>query len=75
MVAVLHLPLEPVPVAFPRCEEVAARLSEYLDRELDARSSRGIALHLAICPSCARLASELDAVVRALHALRGRRAR
>ncbi len=75
MVSVPHLPLDAVRLELPRCEDVATRLSEYLDGDVDATSARRIALHLAICPACATLASELAAVVRALHALGGLRCR
>ncbi len=64
-------PPPPLVVALPRCEEVAARLSEYLDGELDGAGAFRTALHLAVCSPCARLAAELAATVRALHRLRG----
>jgi anti-sigma factor RsiW len=53
----------------PGCEEAAGRLSELLDGELDHAAAAGVRLHLAACVRCARLASELEATIRALHAL------
>jgi anti-sigma factor RsiW len=52
-----------------RCEEIADRLSEFLDGELDPAASARVALHLATCAGCAHLAVELDATIRALHRL------
>jgi anti-sigma factor RsiW len=53
----------------PGCVEAAGRLSELLDGELDDAAAAGVRLHLAACTRCARLASELEATIRALHAL------
>lgn len=52
-----------------RCWWVADRLSELLDGELEPAAAAGVALHLAACPGCARLALELAATVEALHRL------
>ncbi len=49
------------------CDEVADRLSDYVDGELDASVARTIAVHLSRCPACARLAAELALTVAALH--------
>lgn len=57
------------PVLLPRCEEVADRLSEFLDEELGPIATARVALHLALCAACARFAAELAATVRALHRL------
>ena len=51
------------------CEAICAELSDYLDRELTAHDRARVAAHLAACPGCERLARDLAAVVRALHAL------
>lgn len=59
----------PVPVDVPSCEEIADRLSELLDGELDGKAAARVALHLAVCPRCAQFAVELDATIRALHQL------
>ncbi len=59
----------PVALDVPRCEDVAERLSEFLDGELDELRSGRVALHLALCAGCARLAAELEATIRALHRL------
>lgn len=59
----------PVGLDVARCEDVEQRLSEFLDGELDERGAGRIALHLALCPGCARLAAELEATIRALHRL------
>jgi anti-sigma factor RsiW len=62
----------PAAAELSRCDEVQARLSELLDGELDAPDAARVALHLAGCPACARLAAELAATVRALRRLAGR---
>lgn len=49
------------------CDEVADRLSDYADGELDASVARVIAAHLSRCPACARLAAELALTIAALH--------
>ncbi len=53
------------------CDEVSARLSEFLDDELEEPSRGRIALHIAMCAGCARFAVELAETVQALHALHG----
>ena len=66
----------PVPLEVPRCEQVADRLSEFLDGELGARPAACIRIHLAVCAGCARFAAELAATIEALHVLHAsRRAR
>ncbi len=55
------------------CDEIAGRLSELLDGELDGKAAARVALHLAGCPACARFALELDATIHALHRLPRRR--
>jgi anti-sigma factor RsiW len=62
----------PAPLGAGGCEDLEERISELLDGELDPATAARVALHLAACAACARLAAELDATVRALHAL-GRR--
>jgi anti-sigma factor (TIGR02949 family) len=61
--------MTPFALDVPRCEEIADRLSEFLDGELDEGAAARIAFHLATCAGCARLASELEATIRALHRL------
>lgn len=61
------------PMELPRCDEVSARLSDLLDGELDGLQGDRVALHLAICANCARLARELAVTIRALHGLRAQR--
>ena len=51
------------------CEAICAELSDYLDRELAPEERARVAAHLVACAGCERLARELAAVVRALHAL------
>ncbi len=58
------------PLELPRCEEIAALLSELLDGELDGARAERAGIHLATCRDCARLAAELAATVQALHGLR-----
>jgi anti-sigma factor RsiW len=55
----------------PRCEEISDRLSEFLDDELDEATRHRVTVHLAGCPKCARLATDLAATIRALRGLRG----
>ena len=57
----------PAPVLLPSCDEIAARLSEFLDGELGPIASARVALHLGMCAACARFTSELAATVAALH--------
>jgi predicted anti-sigma-YlaC factor YlaD len=52
------------------CEEVCERLSDYLDRDLDACDLERVTEHLRACIGCERMARELAAVVQALHGLR-----
>lgn len=59
----------PVWLEVPRCEEIADRLSEFLDGELAPEVAAGITLHLAVCADCARFTAELAATVQALHGL------
>jgi len=65
----------PAYLDLPRCDETSERLSEFLDEELDDRSRKRVALHLAICEGCAQFAAELASTVRALHGLRRTRQR
>ena len=62
-----------LPLMLPTCEQVADRLSEWLDGELERDVARRVELHLATCTRCSRLASQLAATVEALHRLRRRR--
>jgi anti-sigma factor RsiW len=55
------------PLVLPRCEDVANRLSEFLDGELDDSASARVRLHLGLCSGCARLAADLATLVAALH--------
>lgn len=57
------------PLQTARCEDVAAHLSEFLDRELEPVAAADVARHLDRCPGCARLAGELARTIRALHGL------
>ncbi len=59
----------PVALDVPSCEAVASRLSEFLDAELEEADATRVALHLALCPGCARFAAELAATIQALHRL------
>lgn len=51
------------------CTCVGRRVSERLDGELEPRAEPSLALHLATCPRCRRLAAELAALVGAIHRL------
>lgn len=56
------------------CGEVKPRLSEYLDGELPSADRMRFYLHLSRCVACRAEAEGLAAIVRAMHARRGRRA-
>lgn len=64
----------PAGLDVPGCEEIAEKLSDFLDGELEPAAAARFAVHLAGCPRCARLAVELDATIRALHRLSRRTA-
>ena len=53
----------------PNCDEIQAKLSGYLDGELDADESARIAAHLKDCPECAREYESMRQVVDAASAL------
>lgn len=59
----------PAYLALPTCEEIREKLSDLIDSELDEPARARVRLHLAVCGRCGRLAAELSATVRALHAL------
>jgi anti-sigma factor RsiW len=52
------------------CHDARARLSEYLDGELDERSAARVARHVRWCPSCHRMLANLSRTVGGLRALR-----
>ncbi|MCH7910164.1 MAG: zf-HC2 domain-containing protein [Candidatus Hydrogenedentes bacterium] len=54
----------------PNCDEIQAKLSGYLDGELDADESARIAAHLKDCPECAREHESMREVIGAASALR-----
>lgn len=47
----------------PDCRDLAARLSEYLDREIDAETCAGIEVHLDDCPRCREFLESLRRTV------------
>ncbi len=51
------------------CEHVAASLHDYTAHTLSPKERARVDEHLLTCPSCARLAGEYEAVVRAAHTL------
>jgi anti-sigma factor RsiW len=53
-------------VAGISCGQVLARLSDYLDGELEAPARAQVEAHLAGCDGCARFGGELRSTVRAL---------
>ncbi|MFO0583983.1 MAG: zf-HC2 domain-containing protein [Anaeromyxobacter sp.] len=55
------------------CDELRARLSEWVDEELPAGDRIRFYLHLSRCVPCRREADAFAAVVRAAHALGARR--
>lgn len=53
-------------VAGLRCSEVLARLSDYIDGELDAADVKDIEEHLLGCPNCERFGKNFGSMVVAL---------
>ena len=53
------------------CEEIGARLSEYLDEELGALDRTRVALHLSACPRCAAAVFSLSEIIEAVHRASG----
>jgi hypothetical protein len=51
------------------CQEVEAKLSEYLDGELSAADEAGCAAHIADCEHCRELAASVRGLVGAMHAI------
>lgn len=51
------------------CEHVTASLHDYTAHTLSPTERVRVDEHLLTCPSCARLAGEYEAVVRAAHTL------
>lgn len=51
------------------CTLTEERLSDSIDRLLSAREQAEFSSHIATCPSCARLATQVNAMVHRMHAL------
>jgi anti-sigma factor RsiW len=51
------------------CEQIEARLSEYVDRLLTAEERRGFEAHAASCARCAPLVARVSGLVSAMHHL------
>ena len=51
------------------CEELRTRLSDYLDKSLDAISTKSIEVHLASCPLCRAEAAALNDCIRQVSSL------
>lgn len=62
--------LDPVKRYRERCREVRARMSEYLDGELDERDAAWVERHVRWCPNCRRMLENLGRTVAGLGALR-----
>jgi len=64
--------LMPIRIDSLACDDMPALVSDLIDGDLEPRQATRVELHLATCPTCARLARELAATVAALHAMRFR---
>ena len=51
------------------CDQVTASLHDYMAHTLPPRERASVGEHILNCPSCARVASEYEAIVRAAHTL------
>jgi anti-sigma factor RsiW len=51
------------------CEHVTASLHDYMAHTLPPKERARVDEHILICPSCARVASEYEVIVRAAHTL------
>lgn len=56
----------------PACLEVFAKLSEYVDGELDAADCRAVEEHIADCPPCVEFLRSLKRCVEAGREFQGR---
>ncbi len=45
------------------CEEVRARMTDYLDRDLDAAEHRRVERHVRFCPRCRRVLGNLRTTI------------
>ena len=51
------------------CTQTEERLSEYIDGRLSQMEQAAFTAHLATCPSCAQLVTQVSALVHRMHAL------
>lgn len=56
----------------PACLEIFAKLSEYVDGELDAQDCQDVESHIADCPPCIEFLESLKRCVAAGQSLQGR---
>jgi len=61
--------LNPIKRHRGRCTETRAMMSDYLDGELDARSTARLERHVRWCPNCRRMLTNLRRVVVGLGSL------
>jgi anti-sigma factor RsiW len=66
----MTLTLHPLKRHRDRCRATRARMSDYLDGELDEQTAARVGRHVRWCPNCGRMLSNLSRTIGGLRALR-----